>query len=333
VSRVERLVDGRAAARPARWAIRTVVASAALALVAWTVPGVAAEHLAAVSSGDASDAGTPSGQIVPASLAAWDGDGWARLAEDGRLLLLAPGYSVRLRGHGTIGIREWGRALALPDGYELQVGGRAAHDGDICAQSAVRIVEIGGDGSWDIIPVRQGSTGALARSETRWERGAAGPEARPWSRGLRQQDAGFEDVRQVVRSAIATSMSVANSASGAVSQADVDAAMDAAFDGEADAAIDTLVQLFVRDPEAVRRAARRIARTYDRDLRPEFERMGVEMGRELAPQLQRLTDRVGRDLSPEFARLGAELGRSIVSALAEPDESGDGANVKPPKKN
>jgi hypothetical protein len=120
---------------------------------------------------------------------------------------------------------------------------------------------------------------------------------------------------------------VARTAAVAERAAEADAATDAALDGEADVAIDTLVQLWVRDPEAVRRAARRIARTYDRDLRPQFESLGVQLGRELAPQLQRLTNRAGRDLTPEFQRLGAALGASIIQSLGEPPESGS----NPPK--
>ncbi len=105
-------------------------------------------------------------------------------------------------------------------------------------------------------------------------------------------------------------------------QREAEAATDAALGGEVDAAIDTLVQLWIRDPDAVRRAARRIARTYDRELRPQFESLGVQLGRELAPQLQRLTNRAGRDLAPEFARLGAALGASIVQSLGDLPEGG-----------
>ena len=57
-----------------------------------------------------------------------------------------------------------------------------------------------------------------------------------------------------------------------------------------------------------------LARTFERDLAPQFESLGVELGRVLAPRLERVSDRLGRDLTPEFARMGAEIGRSIAGS-------------------
>ncbi len=88
-------------------------------------------------------------------------------------------------------------------------------------------------------------------------------------------------------------------------------------EAELDAAIDTLVRAWAENPEAVRAAAERLARTFDADLAPQFESLGVALGRELAPRLERVSDRLGRDLGPEFARLGAELGRTIARSFAE----------------
>jgi beta-lactamase regulating signal transducer with metallopeptidase domain len=86
-----------------------------------------------------------------------------------------------------------------------------------------------------------------------------------------------------------------------------------------DAAIDTLVRAWARDPAAVRLAAARLARSFERELAPQLESLGVALGRELEPDLARITSRIGRDLAPEFARLGTELGRSLASAIIETD--------------
>ena len=88
-------------------------------------------------------------------------------------------------------------------------------------------------------------------------------------------------------------------------------------EADLDAAIDTLVRAWAEHPEALRAAAQRLARTFEDELAPQFESLGVALGRELAPRLERVSDRLGRDLGPEFARLGAELGRTIARSFAE----------------
>jgi hypothetical protein len=284
----------------------------ALGLVAWSVPGVAAEDLyeGMAASADASDdqdwTSTSARQVSAA-----DGETWADLTDDGRTIVLASGYTAKMRGHGRLGFRQWGRAIAVPAGYEVWLDGQLADtDRELCTSQSLRLVETDGDGQWGLIPVRQ-------------------PGARSYAdAGRRDAERDLErEVARLTRNAedltLASLQLAAQGARAAGKELERAAETDAALGGEADAAIDTLVQLWVRDPEAVRRAARRIARTYDRELRPQFESLGVEVGRQLAPQLQRLTDRVGRDLSPEFARLGAELGASIVGSLVEPRPARD----------
>jgi len=322
VNRVERLLDGASESRPARWLVRASTAALALAVVAWSVPGVAAEDVGGNVSTDEyayDDHESKSHDHDAAvSFASGEGeDGWGRIRDGGHLLMLAPGYSVRLTGRGRVGIRQWGRAIEVTSGYYFIIDGRIVDDNvDLCGETVVRIVETEGDGAWDIMPVRLD-----APAQTGY--GMAALDARPSSEAERA-------AREVARAGSELGASVGRLTALSLRSLNTrrlerDAATDAAIGGEADAAIDTLLQLWLRDPETVRRAARRIARTYDRDLRPQFESLGVEVGRELAPQLQRLTDRVGRDLTPEFARLGAELGLSIVAALGESPESGAGA--------
>jgi hypothetical protein len=215
------------------------------------------------------------------------------MVHDGHLINLAAGYTVRIEGHGRLGFRQWGRTLEVPDGYSIRVAGKDVDDDyELCDRSAaLRIVSASGDGAWELVPVR------LA--------GSAG----------RQRGNQLADASEATRRLVAAE----------VARARADAAADIALDADSDAAIDTLVQLWLRDPEAVRRAARRISRTYDRDLRPQFESLGVEIGRDMAPQLERLTSRAGRDLGPEFARFGAALGASIVSELSSSVENGAGS--------
>lgn len=324
VSRVERLLEGNMTTRPTRWILRAGAGVLALGLVAWSVPGVAAEDLNDVAAlSDADDVYAEAANSVatwgkPAT--SWKGEAsdsgsWGVVRDEGRLIVFAPGYTARLSGHGRLGFRQWGRAIAIPDGYQIRVNGEPAEDDQVlCAESRVRLVESGGDGVWELMPVRQG--GAVA------EHGEHGHDQAVFTLN-RSAD-------EIARAALTISQNVSVNADvqlrNAAVRVEQEAARDQAYDGAADAAIDTLLQLWARDPEAVRRAARRIARTYDHELRPQFESLGVEVGRELAPQLQRLTDRVGRDLTPEFARLGAELGLSIVSALGESPESGAGSS-------
>ena len=292
VSRVERLLDGSSGTRPVRWIVRCAAGVLVMGLVAWSVPGVAAEDLG--GSPDPAFADKGEAKMMALYAADYDDNGdetWGAVRDDGRLLILASGFSVRIAGQGRIGFQQWGRAIVVPEGYRMTIGGTAI-DGDqsLCLQTrTVRLVEEGGSGSWELTPVRrEGSAFAIAVRDD-------------------EHDREMRNIRDEVRNALRIAADVHD---------EVNATVDASIGGEADAAIDTLVQLWVRDPDAVRRAARRIARTYDRELRPQFESLGVEVGRELAPQLARLTDRVGRDLAPEFARLGAALGASILADLS-----------------
>jgi beta-lactamase regulating signal transducer with metallopeptidase domain len=294
VSRVERLLDGSRRVRPSWWLLRAGAGVAALTLVACSIPGVAAEDVG--TSADAVVVSADDAAYVPAI-----DEGWGVVRDGGRLIELLGGYSVRITGHGHLAFRQWNRGIVIPEGYEIRQNGRAiADDSELCSsQGTVRLVEIDGDGSWELTAIRRADQPAWAAHDA-------------------------DRVGANVAAAVSQ-----------VAHAEADASTDAALNGEADAAIDTLVQLWVRDPESVRRAARRIARNYDRDLRPRFESLGIEVGRELAPQLERLTSRVGRDLTPEFARFGAALGASILADLAatvEPDAgSGDFHGKKPPK--
>lgn len=299
VSRVERLLDGSSGIRPTRWVLRVAAGAGVLALVAGSVPGVAAEDLDAVSEVMAT-----SDEDFDTKAVAWapGEQGWGAVRDGGRMIVLAAGYTVRLSGHGRLGFQQYGRAFTVPDGYEIRIGGRVIdEDQDLCPQTATLFIiqtDGEGDGAWEIAPVR--------RSDAR----------------------GYDDRTVTATASVSASASASSSPSESrfvLAHADADAETDAALNGEADAAIDTLVQLWVRDPAAVRRAARRIARTYDRELRPQFESLGVQVGRELAPQLERLTNRVGRDLAPEFARLGAALGASILSDLAAGPDHGAGS--------
>jgi len=332
VSRVERLLENGVPARPGRWALRAAAGAMALGLVAWSVPGVAAEDLdggfaAAEDASNDAQWGT-----VPVRLEqAAEGDTWGRLTDDGRTIVLASGYTVKIRGQGELGFRQWGRIIAVPDGYDVRVDGRPVSENqELCTSRTLRLVETDGNGAWELIPVRQ--PGARSYADDERARTAAVAARRDAQRDLERELASLDmNTQQLTRAG----MRLAGlSVQAAGKELEHDADTDAALDGQADAAIDTLVQLWVRDPESVRRAARRIARTYDRELRPQFESLGVEMGRQLAPQLQRLTDRVGRDLSPEFARLGAELGASIIGSLVEPPPApgaGDRQGKRQPK--
>lgn len=318
VTRVERLLDGSKRTRPMRWVLRAGAGLGAMILVACSVPGVAAEDLDAVSTAIVKDHDTGSD---PSDVSSLPGEGWGAIRDDGRMIVLSAGYTVRLSGSGRVGFRQWGRALLVLPGYEIRVSGDVVNeDQDLCDKTGqIRIAEIGGTFGWDVEPIRRAGAPAFAYQHD-YDAGRLGAEVR---RAL-------ADAQAEIRSSISGDLS-------ADIRAEIDevagAEIDAALNGEADAAIDTLVQLWVRDPDAVRRAARRIARTYDRDLRPQFESLGVQVGRELAPQLERLTSRMGRDLGPEFARLGAALGASILSDLsASPEEgagSGDYSRKKP----
>ena len=324
VSRVERLLDGSQPVRPARRVVRAASGLLALALIAWTVPGVAAE--------DIGDGTLAAGEYVEseydwkdgaAKFASYEEDGasdetWGRIRDGGHVLVFSSGYSAQLRGQGRLGVRQWGRALELTEGYYFVINGRTvSEDVELCGETVVRIVEADGDGAWEIAPVPV----QAPRSTYSWR----SSQQRDLSRATRDlQRASAQLGTEIGRATGAAVESASHQIERAVRDLERDAATDDALGGEAAAAIDPLLQLWIRDPETVRRAARRIARTYDRDLRPQFESLGVEVGRELAPQLQRLTDRIGRDLTPEFARLGAELGLSIVSALGESAEYGAG---------
>lgn len=329
VSRVERLLEGQTQSRPTRWLVRAAAGALALGLVAWSVPGVAAEDLNArteafTDDGSASPSPSPSAGASVRN-ARWDGDGWAQIRDDGHLLILAPGYTVRLSGSGRLGFRQWGRAIVVPDDYEIQVGGQAiSTDRDVAMDESVRIVSNNDNGAWQVTPVRRRDAPAFAERPVRDRNGLSEGDLDRSAAALgRAAGTLARNVNEWTQTGLRASLSELRRSTADL---EAEAATDAALDGDADAAIDTLIQLWMRDPEAVRRAARRIARSYDHDLRPQFESLGVEVGRQLAPQLQRLTDRVGRDLAPEFARFGAELGLSIVSALGEDPSSGAGAS-------
>ena len=324
VSRVERLLDGSRPVPPARWVVRAASGLLALTLIAWTVPGVAAEDIddAPLAADDSELADTSfdwkDGSAKFASYEEGD-QTWGRIRDGGHVLVFSSGFSARLRGQGRLGVRQWGRALELTDGYAFMIDGQTVgEDVELCGETVVRIIELGGSGAWELRPVPI----EPSRSTLTWR----SSQQRELSRAARDLDRASAELGAQVGRVTATAIQTASRQLERVAaDLESDAATDQALGGEADAAIDTLLQLWIRDPETVRRAARRIVRTYDRDLRPQFESLGVEMGRELAPQLQRLTDRLGRrDLSPEFARLGAELGLSIVSALGESAESGAG---------
>ncbi len=308
VSRVERLLEGAAPARPARLLIRASAGLLALATVAWAVPGVAAEDI-----GDAREVASVEADDAAFVTPLVQGTTWGEVRDDGRMIVFLPGFSARLSGQGRIGFRQYGRAIVLADGYSLRVGGEAVTGSLDLSESMGPFRIDGPDGGWDIVPVR------LAGAPRYFDSGAAAALA-----GRATEEA----VRAAAQGLTAEHIETA-------AQTEADAATDAALDGEVDAAIDTLVQLWVRDPDAVRRAARRIARTYDRDLRPQFESLGVQLGRKLAPQLQRLTNRAGRDLTPEFQRMGAALGASIVESLGNFSDDGPSSpkRMKLPTKN
>ena len=319
VARVQRLLDGaRGGGGSARWAVRMAAGVLALAAVGWTAPGVAADNLDEEAPAEteitlADGRGTAWKAEYAAAV---NGDGWASLRDGGRLIVLHAGYSARLSGRGRIGFRQWGRALVVPDGYTVMVGGEAVSaDRDLCEEEQLRIVDAAGRTAWVIEPVALRGAPAYAARTEHVDRVVA--DAMQHSRVRHDSlgvpvDANEEGVADVT---------VEDGADVTVDEAELEAKVDGA--------IDTLLRAWARDPQAVRSAARRIARTYERELRPQFESLGIEVGRQLTPQLERLTTRVGRDLAPEFARLGAELGRTIVAALsdanAEFDDGGAGA--------
>lgn len=329
VSRVERLLEDGAPSRPGRWALRAVAGATALGLVAWSVPGVAAEDLYDGGAAYEDASGKQDWTALPKR--ATDNEIWADLTDAGRAIVLASGYTVKIRGRGRLGFHQWGRVIAVPDGYDVRLDGQAADtDRELGTSQSLRLVETDGDGQWELIPVRQPGARSFADADS--HRHGAAADRRDAERDLDREVARL--TRNAEDLTLASLQLAAQGVLGAGKELERAADTDAALDGEADAAIDTLVQLWVRDPGAVRRAARRIARSYDRELRPQFESLGVEVGRQLAPQLQRLTDRVGRDLAPEFARLGAELGASIVGSLVEPPPApgaGDARGKRQPK--
>jgi hypothetical protein len=322
VTRVQRLLDGGASVRGASAAVRLGAAALAVALVAWAAPGVAAEDLGEVPS----EQGNPKldGSAWKLALAGpVDGDGWASVREGGRLIVLHAGYSAHLSGRGRIGFREWGRALAVPEGYRLVVDGEeVTDDRAVCEDQTVRLVDADGRTAWTIRPMAVPNAGKYA-AELEHDRaiaeamGELSATAREAARARAHAEASAEAHAEATADAHADDW-------------DVDVEVDGIeIEAKVNGALDTLIRAWARDPEAVREAARRIARTYERELRPQFESLGIEVGRELAPALERLTARLGRDLAPEFARLGSELGRTIVDALADPgiviDDGGAGA--------
>jgi Zn-dependent protease with chaperone function len=310
VARVQRLLEG-GPRRPARYARAgaTCLGIAALGAIAVLAPGVAARDLealpvAALASGDAADHESERWNVA----AVESGDGWLSIRESGRLLVMHPRYTVRLVGAGRLGFREWGRALSLPEGYRVTVDGAAVSgEADVCTDQTVRIVGPDGAVAWRLEPValEHESHARLGRDDRR--------ELATLSRTLRSLGATRGDLMHDE--------------------------LDSEAEAKLDAAIDTLVRAWARDPAAVRVAAGRIARTFDRDLAPQFESLGVALGEELAPRLERVSSRLGRDLGPEFARLGSELGRTLVAALAETELALDSAlgagagDYRKPKRN
>ncbi len=311
VERVRCLLEGSGrVSRPGAWAVRAGASALSLALVAWAAPGVAAEDLGGIPSAE-SEWGE-SGKTAGAS-----GDGWATV-RDGRLVILAPGYSARLAGRGRLGFRQWGRAFEVPDGWRVEVDGDVVRDrGDRCVDEAsVRL--IGPGGAWELTPVRVSGAPAYAEHGRELDQlvASAMRRARAGARVKVHVDADH-DVNVDHDVDLDHDLNV---------NVDVDHDVNLDLDLDVDATIDSLVGLWERDPEAVQRAARRLARSYERELRPAFESLGVALGRELAaPELQRLSARVARDLGPEFARLGATLGQTILESLsAAVDEAGAG---------
>ncbi len=297
VSRVERLIQGTSGARPARWIVRAGLGAGAMILVACSVPGVAAEAVGNASPGLKDRMLDKDAEMATSVMeASYVGEGWGEIHD--HAIELAAGYTVRISGHGHIGFRRWGRAIVVPDEYEISVGGHEVQDDYVLADSTRSITVTSEDGAaWEIVPVRVSGT-------------AMQSARREWSRELARRS--LEDPPPPPDTWLADA------------DADIDAAQARASE-DSDAAIDSLVQRWVRDPEAVQRAARRIARTYDHDLRPQFESLGVQLGHEMTPQLERLTARAGHDLGPDFARLGAALGASILSELSADVEAGAGA--------
>lgn len=321
VARVQRLLDGARGGNGgtgARWAVRMAAGVLALAAVGWTAPGVAADNLDDEAPADTETTlaeGKGTGWKAEHASAA-NGDGWASVRDGGRLIVLHAGYSARLSGRGRIGFRQWGRALVVPDAYTVMVGGEAVSaDRDLCEEEQLRIVDAAGRTAWVIEPVALRGAPAYSARTGHVERIVA-------------------DAMQRVRvrhDSLGAPVDVNGEGGADVTGEDgADVTVDEAeLEAKVDGAIDTVLRAWARDPEAVRSAARRIARTYERELRPQFESLGIEVGRQLTPELERLTTRVGRDLAPEFARLGAELGRTIVAALGDAtvefDDGGAGA--------
>jgi Zn-dependent protease with chaperone function len=305
VRRVQRLLDGRWGApgaegrgqgrgrvRARAWPL--LICGVAIAGVAWSVPGVTAGAFAA-PFGAVEEAG---GEWDLAS-AAWQGDpeAWVSVRERGRVLLIHASYAARVRGSGRLGFRQWGRGFEVPEGYSVAVNGeRVTADREVCAEDEVlTIVDPDGRTAWVLEPM------PLVPYAGRHGEAADGMVAEAMSRvRVRVEDGGL-------------TVDIDTS----VFHRDLDPAQEA--EQRLDVVLDSLVELWISDPEAVRAAARRIARHYDAELKPRLESLGTAVGRELAPQLERLTASMARDLTPEFARLGAELGRMIVLALGDPD--------------
>jgi beta-lactamase regulating signal transducer with metallopeptidase domain len=309
VSRVQRLLDGGRPAPAAAPLTRFVATVAGLAFVAWAAPGVATGHLKPAPqeepAAEASDQDEWAGVKLAAYVPLVTGEGWLSVREDGRLIVLHHGYGVRLRGSGRIGFRQWGRGLVVPEGHWVEVDGeRVVSDLVVCEESqAIRIVGPGGEVAWVLEPVRL--------------------EGAP---DYREHDAytGYA-VREAVRRARLEAELAMAQLAPVVPEVDADLGIvidpDVDVEVKLDAVLDSLMDIWTRDQEAVQAAARRLARRYERELRTQFESLGVELGRTIAPELERSTSRISRDLGPALERMGAELGRTLLESLADPDRA------------
>lgn len=174
------------------------------------------------------------------------GDGWGSLRQGGRLIVLTEGYAVRLRGRGRIGFRSWGRMITVADGYRVEVGGAAVRHDMELCESHGTVRLVGP--------------------------GGAAWELIPVQLPRHQRRA----------------LAVRRMRVDTVPAADVEAALgiDLALDGQLNVAIDTLVRIWAGNPEAVRRAALRLASSYEREMRPAIESLGVALLADLVPRFE-----------------------------------------------
>jgi len=288
VARVERLLAGRPVESRHGRVAAGVVAVAALGLVAWSAPGVETGRLAPPAR--------PARASEAAAIADVPDAAWPTVAA--------------VDSDAWLAVRDNGRLLVLSAGYSARLTG----------QGPLRFREWGRE-----IRLPDGYTVTVGGLSI------AGDRDVTTSQRVRivAPDGSVAWTLDPVRVERRTDAGVAEGG-----RRDDDWQRDAArreseraADAKLDAAIDTVVEAWARDPAAVRAAAARIAATFDRDLEPQFESLGVALGRDMAPRLERVSNRMDRDLSPEFARMGAELGRSIAAALGDAGDAIDADRV------